>query len=87
MRKRNEKQIMVEKELSEYCKKFRIEKAELTLKQIHEKTGVNIKTLSGFENGRSSNLFMLNHYIVAYNFDKGLQLGFVQGMNDILGRL
>ena len=85
--KTNKRQIMLEKELSEYCKKFRIEKAELTLKQIHEKTGVNIKTLSGFENGRSSNLFMLNHYIVAYNFDKGLQLGFVQGMNDILGRL
>ena len=85
--KTNKRQIMLEKELSEYCKKFRIEKAELTLKQIHEKTGVNIKTLSGFENGRSSNLFMLNHYIVAYNFDKGLQLGFIQGMNDILGRL
>lgn len=82
--KKTERQIMIENELSNYCKNFRTKKAKLTLKQIHEKTGVNIKTLSGFENGRSSNLFMLNHYIVAYNFDKGLQLGFVQGMNDIL---
>ena len=85
--KKTERQRMIEKELSSYCKNFRLEKAELTLKQIHEKTGVNIKTLSGFENGRTSNLFMLNYYIVAYNFDKGLQLGFVQGMNEILGRL
>lgn len=85
--KKTERQTMIEKELSNYCKRFRIEQAELTLKQIHEKTGVNIKTLSGFENGRSSNLFMINHYIVAYNFDKGLQLGFIQGMNNILGGL
>ena len=85
--KRTERQIMIENELSNYCKNFRKEKAKLTLKQIHEKTGVNIKTLSGFENGRSSNLFMINHYIVAYNFDKGLQLGFIQGMNKVLGRL
>ena len=84
---RTERQKMIEKEISDYCKNFRTKKAKLTLRQIHETTGVNIKTLSGFENGRSSNLFMINHYIVAYDFDKGLQLGFIQGMNEVLGRL
>lgn len=84
---KTERQIMIENEVSTYCKNFRTKKAKLTLRQIHEKTGVNIKTLSGFENGRSSNLFMINHYIVAYDFDKGLQLGFIQGMNKVLGRL
>lgn len=85
--KKTERQIMIENEVSNFCKNFRTEKAKLTLRQIHEKTGVNIKTLSGFENGRSSNLFMINHYIVAYDFDNGLQLDFIQGMNKVLGRL
>ena len=85
--KKTERQIMIENELSTYCKNFRTKKAKLTLSQIHEKTGVNIKTLSGFENGRSSNLFMINHYILAYDFDKGLQLEFIQGMNKALGRV
>ena len=84
--KKTERQTMIENEVSTYCKIFRTEKAKLTLREIHEKTGVNIKTLSGFENGRSSNLFMINHYIVAYDFDKGIQLDFIQGMNEILGR-
>ena len=85
--KKTERQIMIENELSTYCKNFRTKKANLTLRQIHEKTGVNIKTLSGYENGRSSNMFMLNHYYVAYDFDKGLQSSFIQGMNKIIGRL
>ena len=85
--KKTERQIMIENELSNYCKNFRTEKAKLTLKQISEKTGVNIKTLSGFENGRSSNTFMIYHYYVAYDFDKGLQLGFIQGMNKIIERV
>ena len=85
--KKTERQILIENELSTYCKNFRTKKAKLTLSQIHEKTGVNIKTLSGYENGRSSNMFMLNHYYVAYDFDKGLQLEFIQGMNKIIGRL
>ena len=85
--KKTERKIIIENEVYAYCKNFRTKKAKLTLRQIHEITGVNIKTLSGFENGRSSNLFMINHYIVAYDFDKGLQLGFIQGMNKVLGRL
>ena len=85
--KKTERQIMIENEVSTYCKNFRTEKAKLTLREIHEKTGVNIKTLSGFENGRSSNLFMITHYIVAYDFDKGLQLGFIQGMSKVLGSI
>ena len=85
--KKTERQNMIENEVSIYCKNFRTKKANLTLRQIHEKTGVNIKTLSGFENGRSSNLFMINHYIVAYDFDKAIQLEFIQGMNKVLGRV
>ena len=85
--KKTERQIMIENEVSTYCKDFRTKKANLTLRQIHEKTGVNIKTLSGFENGRSSNLFMINHYILAYDFDKGIQSEFIQGMNKVLGRV
>ena len=85
--KKTERQIMIENDVSNFCKNFRTKKAKLTLRQIHEKTGVNIKTLSGFENGRSSNMFMLNHYYVAYDFDKGVQSSFIQGMNEIIGRL
>ena len=83
---KTERQIMIENEVSTYCKNFRTKKAKITLKQIHETTGVNIKTLSGFENGRSSNLFMINHYILAYGFDTDIQLEFIKGMNKVLGR-
>ena len=83
---KTERQIMIENEVSTYCKNFRTKKAKITLRQIHEITGVNIKTLSGFENGRSSNLFMINHYILAYGFDTDIQLEFIKGMNKVLGR-
>lgn len=44
------------------CREIRIEK-NYTLKELGDKTGVNLKTLSAFEHGRSSNMNILMHYL------------------------
>lgn len=46
-----------------YCKEYRMSKAA-TLKEMSLDCDVNQKTLSAFENGRSSNMHLLSHYVV-----------------------
>lgn len=50
------------KNVKGFCKDFRINQLKLTLQDVEYKTGVLVKTLSAFENDRSSNINHLNIY-------------------------
>ena len=50
-------------ELNKFCKHFREEVLQITLKEMENRTGINLKTLSAFEHGRSTNI---NHLISYY---------------------
>lgn len=50
--------------VNEFCKLFRMNVLKITLKEMEERTGVKIPTLSSFENGRSTNI---NHLYLYYN--------------------
>lgn len=45
------------------CREHRTNVLGLTLQQFQEKTGVNFKTVSNFENGRSGNDYYMFYYI------------------------
>lgn len=45
------------------CRDQRKNVLNLTLEQFQEKTGINFKTISNFENGRSGNLYYMFYYI------------------------
>ena len=50
------------KHLINFCRDFRTEVLKLTLQEIENLTFVKVKTLSAFENGRSTNINHLNVY-------------------------
>lgn len=50
------------KNVIEFCKEFRIEVLNMTLQEIEDLTFIKAKTLSAFENGRSTNINHLNVY-------------------------
>ena len=45
------------------CRYQRENVLNLTLEQFQEQTGINFKTISNFENGRSGNLYYMFYYI------------------------
>lgn len=49
---------------NEFCKLFRKNILKLSLKEVSEKTGIKLSTLSSFENGRSNNL---KYIFIYYN--------------------
>lgn len=50
------------KHLINFCRDFRTEVLKLTLQEIENLTFIKVKTLSAFENGRSTNINHLNVY-------------------------
>lgn len=48
--------------INRFCKQFREEILKITLQEMENKTGINLKTLSAFEHGRSTNINHLNSY-------------------------
>ena len=50
------------------CRKIRKQMLKMNLNTFSRLTNINLKTLSNFENGRSSNLFIL--YIYLYQGNK-----------------
>ena len=50
--------------VNEFCKLFRKNILKLSLKEVSEKTGIKLSTLSSFENGRSNNL---KYIFIYYN--------------------
>jgi len=49
------------------CFKYRKEVAKLTLKEMSEKTGIKVSTLSAFEVGRSRNMNIFFEYVQILN--------------------
>lgn len=66
--------------IGNYCRYYRSKKVCITLAEMSEKTGVKLKTLSNFENGRSSNVYFIITYMKICE-RPDLQLGFIQGLN------
>lgn len=62
--------------INEYCKRYRIAKGAL-LKEVSD--GGNIKTLSAFEHGKSSNIKHLYLYI-DFAISKGEEAEFINGL-------
>lgn len=46
-----------------FCKNFRENILQMTLQDMSNQTGVNLKTISAFENGRSNNLNHIYLYV------------------------
>lgn len=67
--------------IGKYCRKFRITELELTLKEVEGSE--NIKALSSFEHGRSSNINHLLKYVKCCN-SLEQQLDFLWGIVKIL---
>lgn len=68
--------------IGNYCRKFRMYELEMTLEEVAKED--NIKTLSAFEHGRSSNVYHIMKYLFACPNDS-YRLGFIQGLNDVMG--
>lgn len=66
--------------IGEYCRKYRINKGA-TLKELTE--GGQIKTLSAFEMGRSTNIHHLEPYI-KLSFKHGEENSFMDGLLTVI---
>lgn len=53
----------VQKIVGEQCREFRVSYMGYSLEKMSDRTGINLKTLSNFENGRSSNLHLFYVYL------------------------
>lgn len=78
----NETKLAIKFDVGAYCRSYRQQNG-YTLQQFSELYGVNPKTVSGFENGRSSSMFYIFMYMKLTN-ENGSQLGFLQGVNDLV---
>ena len=78
------------KHLINFCRDFRTEVLKLTLQEIENLTFIKVKTLSAFENGRSTNINHLNVYyglcktkeqraLFIQGFDKAMDLDRLEG--------
>lgn len=79
------------KNLTNFCREFRTEVLKLTLQDIENISFTNVKTLSAFENGRSTNINHLNLYyllcktkeqraLFIHGFDKAMDLDRLEGI-------
>lgn len=69
--------------VGEYCKVYRAITLNMTLKRMSELTDINMKTISAFENGRSTNM---DHFIEYSKLGSDIQRQqFLDGFNKMLG--
>lgn len=73
------KPIMVR--IGNYCRKFRINELELTLREVEGSE--NVKALSSFEHGRSSNIKHVLKYVRRCK-DSEQQLQFLKGLINVM---
>lgn len=66
------------KNVTNFCRKFRIEVLKLTLQEVENISFTPVKTLSAFENGRSTNINHLNLYYLLCRNEEQRSL-FIQG--------
>ena len=72
------------KNVQAFCKEFRTNYLNITLQEIQDIHGIPFKSLSAFENGRSSNIKHLNTYYLLCKNRKDRQHfidGFDKAMN------
>lgn len=69
--------------IGEYCRVYRAITLNMTLKTMSELTDINMKTISAFENGRSTNMEHFIQYSQLGNDNQRKQ--FLEGFNKILG--
>ncbi len=78
------------KHLINFCREFRTEVLKLTLREVENISFTPVKTLSAFENGRSTNIHHLNLYyllcttkeqrsLFVQGFDKAMDLDRLEG--------
>lgn len=65
--------------IGKYCRKYRFNVLELTLREVER--GENIKPLSSFEHGRSTNINHLLKYVKACE-TRQQRIDFLQGLID-----
>lgn len=82
MDKKTEKQLL-QKEVGTFCKNYRKDVLKMTLQELAIDSDMNYKTLYSFENGQSSNLYILYIY---YN-RSSKQLEFITDLIKVLKRL
>ena len=81
------------KHLLNFCREFRTETLRLTLQDVEDISLTPVKTLSAFENGRSTNINHLNLYYLLCKtkeqralfidgFDKAMDLDRLEGENN-----
>lgn len=80
-----QRQQKFRRDISYLCKSFRKDVLRLTLRELSDKTGEPIPTLSSFELGRSSNLRFLYIYLVSCETDDQKEL-FITGFHKLLER-
>ena len=66
--------------IQNFCKTFRSRTLNKTLREFEIEHGINIKTLSAFENGRSNNINHLSIYLKACENDTQVNI-FMKGLN------
>lgn len=70
-------------DINEWCKKFRTDTLKLTLNEMSEITGTNLKTISAYEHGRSSNIAHLYLYVDCC-VDTEQEEVFLNGINQVM---
>lgn len=71
-------------EIQKICKLFREEVLKKTLLQLSEESGINLKTISAFENGRSNNINHLKIYANACRTELEF-IFFIKNISEALG--
>lgn len=69
--------------IGNYCKTFRTEILKMTLQQFEEVTGVKVKTISAFENGKSTNILHILKYLDLCP-SNDTRIKYLKGLNNIL---
>lgn len=69
-----------------YCRTFRTEILKLTLHQFETISGVKVKTISSFENGKSTNVLHILKYLDLCPNNE-TRIRYLKGLNKILGGL
>lgn len=64
----------VQRLIGDICRTSRIEDMRLTLEEMSEQVNVPLKTLSNFENGRSSNINIFYRYVLMIDNKERLEL-------------
>ena len=72
--------------IGNYCKTFRTDVLKMTLQQFESKTGIKVKTISSFENGKSTNVLHILKYLDLCPTNE-TRIQYLKGLNKILGGL